>query len=1277
MKRKFFLIIIVFALLQIIVKPAVVIFDCNVNNFPAVEMKFLLTDDWNRVVTNSDTVAGNIRFYDNGQQINITKFKQATVKKDTSFIVIAFDLGIGNRTNNITDFNEAKIALTQCISYFNDENTQISLTSFSDIPSIEVDFTDAMITVANFVNNLSQSTNSNIYRSFTTFATGSFSILENVKNENKSVLLVTQGIVNTDETELIIAKAKEVGAKINVLYIGNIVPENIKRIAKETNGFCIDKNDLTKNRLPFLASLAKLSEGYQPYEITANTNINCDGEHLFAIKTNDFSTSEMSMTVEQIKLSAVETNPNFLEFPSVQIGNFLTKDITLTAKITPIFITSISTDNPLFSIDAGNENLPKMLGVNEKIHLTIRYTPLDSSIAFSRLVVISDACLYDTVYLTGGFPNVPPNKKTIHFINPKCDDVLIIGDTVDISWRGVLPKDVVSVISQQKNNSLLDTFARNVIGLNYSFVVPDIGEDSLRFYINQLWPNSVGKTLNFKHDTVVRTAFFNKFEDKIITTTESRKVSIWNSNNGELIYEFPQFSKPVRWAVFCGDENSIEDKYIGIACQDSTVYIYDANNYSLKFSHRVNNEFANSIEFSKDGKYAVVGIGDGYGLGAWIDVLDMNTGELKTSKRITSGGAMCNFAQFHPQKEYEIMAITNWDGIIRFFDIDGNKTDSIDLKEEGVQVNNSKYATYNWDGSKILFINTTYGTAQLIDRYTKEILYSIQHTQDSGVVSSQLINFASFFHSATEDYILTSGMDRSLRRWNVADGLPSPEPSEFWEHTQVVNTGVFNSDGWRVLSSSNDHTAKIWNLNQRTLQADTTCFIRVAYARATVIDTVDLGSAYIGDLNLRTIENCFTNICDFAYNIRAIRIIGDNPADFDLLDEFDFPLKINANSELEFNIIFRPQNVDLRTAKIQIIIPNDTLYIALRGIGISVGLTQLTTIIDFGNIFIDDYSDTLIAVAKNVSGQDITIKNIYIAGPQSENFRHYWTDANSILRNDDTLFLPLRFFPLELGRRNATLFMEHSYNNFPMRWNLVGTGIEIFEDTIAIRTNDISAEIGGTVAFPIWTETIFNKTNNKNTIKIDEIILSLSFNSSLLYPSTVSSEVKILRSEVLANGLKTIVLSIPYKLGNQRIDGLQFLATLGNDIATDIKLTNVSIVGKSRVFIVLQDAIFTVLNPCDADGLRLFDERGKLELSQNKPNPATNEIIIDFEILESGISSLKIFDISGALVKNIFDEHKPKGKHSISISLKDLPRGIYYYTLETLTKTLTRSLIVE
>ena len=1272
MKKQYYLFWILF-LLPVSAKSAVTILDSNVDDFPQVTTKFFLLDNENKVVTNVNATGGAIRFYDNNVQLNINNFKQAQANTEKSSVIVAFDLAIGQRTNSFDDFSYAQEVLNEYLSYINEDLTELALLSFSQIPSVESDFTYAINDVENLVSNLQQLANSNIYRSFTTSSTGSFSFFETSQNPTKSILLVTQGLINSDETELIIAKAKQDGIIINVLYISSIVPSNVRRIAIETGGFCVNADDLNELRLPYLATLAKLSEGYKPYEITVAINDVCEESHLFSIYTTNYSTSTFSKEIKLNKLLQLEANPKYLEFPSVEIGNFLRKSVSFIATSSDVLVKNAIVDNPLYTITSRSDNLPKLLKVGERIDFTISYNPQDSGISFARLIVSSDVCITDTVFLTGGFPNVPPHLKTLRITQPSCDAlserVLVVGDSVDISWIGLLPKDVIQVESYFGEAGKMETIGKNVVGLNFKWLVPNRLTDSLRFSVDQYWPNNVGKTMTFRHDDEVKTAFFNALEDKIITSeTKSRKAKIWNANTGELLHTFEGFGNSVNWAVFYSEPFSVADKYIALACEDSSAYLYNASDYSLIWQYKANHHYINSIEFSKDGQYAVLAINDGV-----IDVLDVKTGYKVASRKVDA--MMCRYAQFHPVKQYEIMSITSYNGIIRFLDINLRQIDSIDVRE-GASIINSVYATYNWDGSKIGFVNHTRENAQIIDRNTKRIDFEVDHMQNTDSIF--LINFVSFFHSNKEDYILTSGTDFSLRRWDAKNGSRSLDPHLFIEHTQTVNTGVFSSDGWRILSASADNTAKIWNLNQRILQSDTSCYFKIDVARAKVIDTIDFGDTYVDNISIKTAEKCIENLCNFGYNIRSIRIIGENPEDFHIIEEFNFPLKFKSKADLALNIYFQPQDADIRTAKIQIIIPNDTLHIVLIGKGVNVGILPLTTNIDFGNVPFDDMIDSLVQVAINVSDRDIVVDSFYIAGPQSNNFREFFQDEKFILYRNDTLSIPLRFFPVIEGKKNAVLYLAHNYHNFPMRWNLTGNGIELLSDTINLQINDIVAEIGQTVDFPLNLETITNDSSvSDSSIKIENILFSLTFNSSLLYPFTSSSEVQILNVHTSENYLKTIDISIPYKLGKQQIDGLKFLVTFGNDTVSSINLSNVSTMGKSRIFVRTNNAKFTMSNVCEADGTRFFDERGKLELYQNYPNPAIIESTIDFEIFENGLVSIRLYNLSGNLVKTLFDGYTIAGKHSILFFAKDYPAGTYYYILEIPTNKITKHLVIE
>ncbi|MGE5437713.1 MAG: T9SS type A sorting domain-containing protein [Syntrophothermus sp.] len=68
-------------------------------------------------------------------------------------------------------------------------------------------------------------------------------------------------------------------------------------------------------------------------------------------------------------------------------------------------------------------------------------------------------------------------------------------------------------------------------------------------------------------------------------------------------------------------------------------------------------------------------------------------------------------------------------------------------------------------------------------------------------------------------------------------------------------------------------------------------------------------------------------------------------------------------------------------------------------------------------------------------------------------------------------------------------------------------------------------------------------------------------------------------------------------------------------------------------------------------------------LSYNYPNPFNPRTNIKFSLLEGGITTIKIYDILGEEKATILDEYKPAGSHSASFEAKDLPSGVYIYTI--------------
>ena len=67
-------------------------------------------------------------------------------------------------------------------------------------------------------------------------------------------------------------------------------------------------------------------------------------------------------------------------------------------------------------------------------------------------------------------------------------------------------------------------------------------------------------------------------------------------------------------------------------------------------------------------------------------------------------------------------------------------------------------------------------------------------------------------------------------------------------------------------------------------------------------------------------------------------------------------------------------------------------------------------------------------------------------------------------------------------------------------------------------------------------------------------------------------------------------------------------------------------------------------------------------IKQNKPNPFSNETVIEYNIVsKSNTSSIMIFDMNGKLLKTY--PVKEQGKGQITINGKELSAGLYHYSL--------------
>lgn len=77
------------------------------------------------------------------------------------------------------------------------------------------------------------------------------------------------------------------------------------------------------------------------------------------------------------------------------------------------------------------------------------------------------------------------------------------------------------------------------------------------------------------------------------------------------------------------------------------------------------------------------------------------------------------------------------------------------------------------------------------------------------------------------------------------------------------------------------------------------------------------------------------------------------------------------------------------------------------------------------------------------------------------------------------------------------------------------------------------------------------------------------------------------------------------------------------------------------------------------------------------PNPASRGMVVSYSLPAAGNVSLRLYDVSGALVKTVARGYVLPGGHAVGLSRQGLARGAYILKLESGTYNLTRKLVIE
>jgi glycosidase len=119
----------------------------------------------------------------------------------------------------------------------------------------------------------------------------------------------------------------------------------------------------------------------------------------------------------------------------------------------------------------------------------------------------------------------------------------------------------------------------------------------------------------------------------------------------------------------------------------------------------------------------------------------------------------------------------------------------------------------------------------------------------------------------------------------------------------------------------------------------------------------------------------------------------------------------------------------------------------------------------------------------------------------------------------------------------------------------------------------------------------------------------------------------------------------------------------------ELEALSVEIPGYTTRLFALADSTIVVPVSSEPDGLAT---PASSSLAQNYPNPFQSSTSIEYELAETGLVRLNVYDVLGREVAVLVDEHQPAGAHQVRFDAAALPSGVYVYRLSTGGRTHTQ-----
>lgn len=213
----------------------------------------------------------------------------------------------------------------------------------------------------------------------------------------------------------------------------------------------------------------------------------------------------------------------------------------------------------------------------------------------------------------------------------------------------------------------------------------------------------------------------------------------------------------------------------------------------------------------------------------------------------------------------------------------------------------------------------------------------------------------------------------------------------------------------------------------------------------------------------------------------------------------------------------------------------------------------------------------------------------------------------------------------------------------------------------------------------LFYESGYSSPSSIYWVKVDELIDSLRYTNFVPYLNYQIPAQSFQAGQLCGytvpdstfiddDGNYTLTYSATLSNGNPLPAWLSFDPATRTFEGTPTEAININVkvkaVDSANVSVTCTFAISVIITGIDENKEQLPES---INLYQNYPNPFNPTTTIKFSLPKSDQVSLKIYDVLGKEIKNIFSGHLNAGDYSFDFDAENISSGIYFYVMKTNT----------